>query len=188
MFKNPPLEALRAGNQAYLAARANPGDISPEVRRETAAHGQHPFAAVVTCADSRVVPEHIFSAGLGALFVVRTAGNVVADFERGSLEYAVSHLGVPLILVMGHTHCGAVGAALETSRGEHVPPSLGALVEEIRGALRGETEEAAAVRANVEHSVLRVLESAELREFERAGRLEVARAVYDIETGEVHFF
>lgn len=147
----------------------------------TARHGQSPFAAVLTCSDSRVPPEHIFSAGIGELFVVRTAGNVVGDFELGSIEYAVEHLGVPLILVMGHSQCGAVLAALEG----HADGYIEDVLREIREGLHAETDVDAAICDNIRHSYQGVMCSAVVRELIRAGRVEVVCARYDIATGKV---
>ncbi|MDR0862378.1 MAG: carbonic anhydrase [Oscillospiraceae bacterium] len=181
------IEALKSGNAEYLSAKTNNGDVSEARRRDLAVNGQHPFAVVLTCADSRVVPEHIFSVGLGSLFVIRTAGNVVGDFESGSAEYAAAHLGAQVIVVMGHTHCGAVGAALEGGHA-HGHTGLGALVGEITYALAGETEPLAACRKNIDNSVARLLENAELRELVNAGKAAIHKAVYDIETGAVEFY
>ncbi|MDR2530398.1 MAG: carbonic anhydrase [Oscillospiraceae bacterium] len=172
------MEKLIEGNLDYLAA----DDVYAQVRHDTSVNGQRPYAVVVTCSDSRVPPEHIFSAGLGELFVVRTAGNVVGDYERGTVEYAVGHLGAKLVLVMGHSHCGAVGAALELRSGEshaHAPKSLGAIVSEIAEAIKHEDTEAGAVQANVRNSIARLRESEELRE------VRIVGAIYDIETGKV---
>ncbi|MDR0817948.1 MAG: carbonic anhydrase [Oscillospiraceae bacterium] len=170
------MEKLIDGNLDYLSA----DDIYAAVREDTAVNGQKPYAVIVTCSDSRVPPEHIFSAGIGELFVVRTAGNVIGDFERGTVEYAVGHLGVPLVVVMGHTHCGAVGAALDT-HGEAPQGSLGKLVTEIKTAIGGERDELNAVKLNVRNSVARLRESAELRE------VQIAAAVYDIASGKVEW-
>ena len=106
------VERLLAGNQKYIDAKCGIGDISKEIRQRTSQHGQAPYAIIVTCSDSRVIPENIFSAGIGELFVIRLAGNVIDDHQLGSIEYAAGHLGCRLILVMGHTHCGAVEAAM----------------------------------------------------------------------------
>ena len=115
-FKAPfeALEKLKKGNQDYISALTNPASIELDLRKNLATNGQQPYAVILTCSDSRVAPEHIFSAGLGELFVIRTAGNVVGDFELGSIEYGVEHLGAPIIVVMGHNHCGAVEAALSS--------------------------------------------------------------------------
>ena len=111
------LAKLKEGNQHYLAAETNPGDVSPKIRQYTCDNGQSPYAIVVTCSDSRVIPEGIFSAGIGELFVIRVAGNVMDKHQLGSIEYAAEHLGSRLLVILGHTHCGAVGAALSGDPG-----------------------------------------------------------------------
>ena len=88
------LQKLKQGNETYLTAKANPGNVSPEIRKDTCDNGQHPYAIVVTCSDSRVIPESIFSAGIGELFTIRVAGNVIHDFELGSVEYAADRKSV----------------------------------------------------------------------------------------------
>ena len=106
------LEKLKAGNARYINAKVNSEDISQGRRTDTLVNGQKPYAIIITCSDSRVVPENIFKPGIGELFVIRIAGNVIDEHQLGSIEYAASHLGAPLIVVMGHTHCGAVHAAI----------------------------------------------------------------------------
>ena len=96
-------QRLIEGNMKYLSADTAFGDVSPAIRRDTAQNGQHPYAIVITCSDSRVIPESIFSASIGELFVVRVAGNVIDDHQLGSIEYAADHLGTKLIVVLGHT-------------------------------------------------------------------------------------
>ena len=121
MIHNPELlERLKKGNAAYLSARTNPGDVSPAARKETAVHGQSPEVIIVTCSDSRVIPEAVFSAGIGEFFVIRVAGNVIGNQELGSIEYAAGHLGSKMILVLGHTNCGAVGAAMQGGAGGYI--------------------------------------------------------------------
>ena len=112
MDKDQTLKRLLDGNQAYLSSRTEIGDISPAVRLETAEHGQQPLAIIITCSDSRVIPEAIFHCGIGDLFVIRVAGNVIDNHQLGSIEYAADHLGTKLIMVLGHTHCGAVDAVI----------------------------------------------------------------------------
>ncbi len=107
------LNRLKSGNRAFLSAAENEADISPSVRKETAQKGQFPYAVIVACSDSRVVPEHIFGCGIGELFVIRVAGNVIGDHQLGSIEYAVRHLKCPLVVVLAHPGCGAVNAALQ---------------------------------------------------------------------------
>ena len=125
------LAKLKKGNEAYITAETSSGNVSPELRSSTCVNGQKPYAVIVTCADSRVVPEHIFSAGIGELFVIRVAGNVIDDVVLGSIEYAADHLNTPLVVVMGHTHCGAVGAAI---KGEG-DGNIKAITDEIRLAI-----------------------------------------------------
>ena len=121
---------LAAGNLKYLNAENGSGDISRRIRMSTWAKGQSPYAIIVTCSDSRVIPENIFSAGIGELFVIRLAGNIIDDHQLGSIEYAAGHLGCRLVVVLGHTHCGAIKAALD---GEAGP--VAAITERIVAAL-----------------------------------------------------
>ena len=104
------IKRLREGNARYLEAKTAQGNVSPQIRRSTFEEGQHPFAIVLACSDSRVIPEAIFSAGIGDLFTIRVAGNVVDNHQLGSVEYAESHLNCKLVVVLGHTGCGAVDA------------------------------------------------------------------------------
>ena len=106
------IQMLKDGNRKYLQAKREIGDISEAVREDTCRNGQHPYALIVTCSDARVIPEAIFQAGIGDLFIIRVAGNVIDNHQLGSIEYAALHLGVNLIVVMGHAHCGAVDAAI----------------------------------------------------------------------------
>ena len=179
------LKRLRAGNQAYLDAVCAKGDISPAIRRKTCQEGQHPYAVIVTCSDSRVIPESIFCAGIGELFVIRIAGNVMDDHQLGSVEYAVQHLGCRLILVMGHTHCGAVDAAIH-----HAPEEgyIKFITDEIKRAIGEETDEEKASRLNVANSVRRIESCPGIRQTEENGGLKVAGALYHLESGEVEFF
>jgi len=110
------LAALVEGNRRFAAGVAEHPRQDARRREEVLARGQYPFAAIVGCADSRVPPEIVFDQGLGDLFVLRTAGNIVDDLGVACLEYAAAHLGVPLIVVMGHSRCGAVTAAAELSK------------------------------------------------------------------------
>ena len=145
--------------------------------------GQRPWAALLGCADSRVSPDWLFASGPGELFEVRSAGNTAADSCVASLEYAVAELHVPLILVLGHSGCGAVGAALG-----HGPltPLLTDLVRPIRAALPPEAPLAEAVRLNAAAAAAALpRRSAVLREAVNAGRLRIAAAVCDISSGLV---
>lgn len=171
---------LRAGNERYLSASANPGDISPKLRRETCENGQSPYAVVITCSDSRVVPEDIFTAGLGELFVIRVAGNVMDRHQIGSVEYGVEHLGCKLVVVLGHDHCGAVGAAI------HDEPSgfVKYITDEIRKAIGDEKDDFRASCLNVKQSVAVISESLKIKEEDE---VSVIGAIYHIEDGAVEF-
>ncbi len=178
------LDRLTTGNRTYLEASVSSGNISPAVRKETAENGQVPYAIIVTCSDSRVIPESIFNAGIGDLFVIRVAGNVIDRHLLGSIEYAQKHLGTRLVVVMGHTHCGAVTAAMHPDDDDKF---ITPILEEIRSAIGNETDDRAASVLNVRHSIHRIENSFEVLESEEEDGLEVIGAIYDIETGKVDF-
>ena len=171
------LQRLKEGNKIYLSAERAVGDISPEKRVDTFSNGQHPYAVVVSCADSRVIPEAIFSCGIGDLFVIRVAGNVVGDYELGSIEYAVEHLGCRLVLVMGHTCCGAVNAALGQNDG-----LVKRITDEIKRAIGTECDTEKASVLNVKQSVGKVKAA-----FPKVDGLLVCGALYHTESGSVDF-
>jgi carbonic anhydrase len=158
--------------------------------RQRHAQGQYPFAAILGCADSRVSPEVIFDQGQGDLFVVRVAGNVAGDYEQASLEYAVQNLGVKLIIVMGHEHCGAVKAALSQ---QAVPGAIGKLLQEIFPAVaKAKTQEGElldnAIRCNVCHTVDTLLANSScFREAIADGNLRLIGLVYDLKSGDLDF-
>jgi carbonic anhydrase len=174
------LEKLLAGNRRYLSGLPASRFGTAARRKEIAEH-QHPFAVVVCCSDSRVGPEVVFDQGIGDIFVIRTAGEIVDDVGLGSIEYAVDHLGVPLVVVLGHERCGAVAATL---KGGEAPGHIGALIKAIEPAV-AESKGASgdqldnAVRAQV-RAVVRQLKSAELLR-----KAEVVGARYDLDTGVV---
>lgn len=177
------LDKLVSGDREYLSHRLNSAELTPEIRLETAVHGQHPYAVVVTCSDARVPPEHIFNAGIGDLFVIRNAGNLIGDLDLGSIEYAVSHLGCKLVLIMGHTHCGAVEAALEGDAGGFIHQ----IIHEVKEGIGDTHEPREAEKRNVRHSLMRLHESELLSRLHNEGKVEFAGAIYDIETGSVSF-
>lgn len=177
------LRRLQQGNEKYMTATANAGDISPAIRKETCENGQHPYAIIITCADSRVIPEGIFSAGIGELFVIRVAGNVINDFQLGSVEYAAGHLGSNLVVVLGHTHCGAVGAAVSG----HADGFIKAITDEIKAAIGAEADEYKACCLNVKHGVEKIESSLGIPAGGEKNGLKVAGAVYHIEDGSVEF-
>ncbi|MDR0952230.1 MAG: carbonic anhydrase [Oscillospiraceae bacterium] len=180
------IQKLKDGNAAFLSGEKPVGNISPDLRKALSENGQSPYAVIITCSDSRVVPEYIFSASPGDLFIIRTAGCVVDDFERGTVEYGVRHLGSKLVCVMGHTKCGAVGAAMH-SHGEE-PEALTILVGEVKSAIGDEQDSYTAIKLDTQNSIKRLKESTYLKEQAASGDIEIIGAMYDIDTGAVEFF
>lgn len=176
------LKKLKAGNERYLSAERSEGDISPALREKAFRQGQTPYAVIITCSDSRVLPESIFSAGIGELFVIRVAGNVIDNHQLGSIEYAAEHLGCRLILVMGHNHCGAVDAAINHDPARYIK----FITDEIKKAIGGETDDYTACCLNVRHSIKTIEESLEIQQEEAHG-LQVRGALYRLEDGRVEF-
>ncbi len=178
---------LIAGNKRYVAEKpTRPNQTT--VRRTEIAKDQHPFAIIVSCSDSRVPPEIIFDQGLGDLFVVRVAGNVVDNTVMGSVEYAAEHLNVQLVVVLGHKRCGAVDAAIksDTSHG-----SIDSLIKAIKPAVEkaknqlGDLQDNAA-RANVKIVVDQLKSSKPiLCELVKNNKLMVIGAFYDLDSGLV---
>jgi carbonic anhydrase len=181
-------QRLKAGNNRFAADMLEKNDLGT-ARRQQLATGQKPFAIVLTCADSRLAPEFIFNQGLGDLFVLRVAGNIADPFVLGSMEYAVDHLHVPLIVLLGHEKCGAVEAAL----GKQKPPgNLGMLVAEIepgRDLPAGkEAALAAAVKNNVRHHTHLLAErSSVIKEHVGNKDLRIVSGVYQLATGKVEW-
>lgn len=176
------LDRLRRGNEAYMAARQNEADISPEVRALTAAEGQRPYAVIVGCADSRTAPEHAFMAGIGEIFCVRTAGNIVGPTQLGSVVYAVKSLGTRLVVVMGHTGCGAIAAA----RSGGSTGAASAFADLMVPAVSGARNDREACEENVRAGVREIEACEELRAFADDGFVVVG-AVYETATGKVEF-
>lgn len=185
---------LKAGNQKFINA--------PEVcaadlvnNRTTVAKGQSPWATILTCADSRVSPELVFGGvGLGELFVCRNAGNVADTDVLGSIEYGVEHLGSPLVVVMGHSRCGAVQAACDVvAKGTKLPGSIKAMVDSIvpaAKAVKGKPGDFVdnAVRENARMNAAKVTAKSEIvREFVHEHKLKVVYARYDLDSGAVEF-
>lgn len=149
--------------------------------------GQHPYAAIVSCADSRVPPNEVFDCDLGEIFVVRNAGNVIGTYDLGSIEYAVEHLHTPLVMVLGHKNCGAVASAYSWTGGEG---ALAAIMDEIRPSLDRARKKASAKSEvisltelyNIENSIARLRESPVLAQLPENA---IVGALYDIETGKV---
>lgn len=171
------LKRLKKGNENYLNAKTGSGDISADIRLSTSVNGQKPYAVIVSCSDSRVIPEYIFSAGIGELFVVRVAGNVIDNHQLGSIEYAVEHLGCKLVVVLGHTLCGAVGAASKQNGGY-----VGLICDEIRRAVGVETDAVKASILNAKYSVSKIEKL-----LAKTDGLKIAPAIYRTESGIVDF-
>ena len=191
---------LAAGNLKYLNAENGSGDISRRIRMSTWAKGQSPYAIIVTCSDSRVIPENIFSAGIGELFVIRLAGNIIDDHQLGSIEYAAGHLGCRLVVVLGHTHCGAISATIEQllKPVENQSRNLQSIVDRVRPSIEGllHTElrndpQALALhgmRANIGVSVSHLRHgSVVLEKLIRDDGLRIVGAEYSVQTGAVTF-
>jgi carbonic anhydrase len=188
-----PAEAiskLKEGNARYTSGNLqHPGQTAE--RRTELAKTQHPFAAIVSCSDSRVPPEVVFDQGLGDLFIVRVAGNLINDEGLGSLEYTVDHLGTRLILVLGHQRCGAVDAARETiaAKGK-APGHIQSLVTAIKPAVEATAKEDldATIKANVKHVVDAVRSSTPiLKAAVDSGKIQVIGGYYSLDTGAVTF-
>lgn len=175
------LKKLKEGNVRYLTADKSEGDISVAIRQKTCAEGQSPYAIVVTCSDSRVIPESIFNAGIGEIFVIRVAGNVIDNHQLGSIEYAADHLGSRLVVVMGHSHCGAVGAAMGPNPGGFIQ----SITDEIKKAIGEEKDDYKACCLNVQNSVQVIKEGLKTQQEENG--LQVCGAVYHLEDGRVEF-
>ncbi len=188
------LRRLKEGNERFLAGRVRSLGPPHETLAELA-RGQHPFATILGCSDSRVPPEWIFDAGLGELFVVRVAGNVMSPEVAGSLQYAGVHLRTPLMVVLGHEGCGAIQAALETKhKNVRHHSRIHLLVDSILPALDGldpdlpqTVQLAQAVERNVRWTVRTIMESPEGRARVTEGRVKCIGAVYEIQTGRVRF-
>lgn len=176
------LKRLKTGNRIYVEALDHVRDLSPARILDLFERGQRPFATVITCADSRVVPEHIFMAGLGEIFVIRVAGNVAGPVETASALYACEHLHTRLLLVLGHTHCGAIKAALEGEAGPMVP-----ITGQISAAIGAETDPYQASVLNAEATARRLREESALHQLETAGALEIRTAIYHTHCGVVDF-
>ncbi|GHU55681.1 carbonic anhydrase [Clostridia bacterium] len=181
------LERLKAGNANYASNKANSANTT-DTARIPLADGQSPYAVIVSCSDSRVAPEYIFDAGLGEVFVIRTAGNVVADFELGSVEYALEHLHTPLVVVMGHSGCGAVAAAVSDKPAEGY---IAFIVDEIKPAVNQNDSAAEdfvskSEDSNIEQSVLKI--ESNLSELLEHTGARVVGAKYDTAKGAVAFW
>jgi len=171
------LQFLKEGNARFVSGELSAKDNYADIRN-TLSGGQKPFAIVLCCADSRVAPEIYFDQKLGDIFVIRNAGNVVDDVVLGSIEYGAEHLGSPLVVVVGHTNCGAVTAAVE---GGEVPPNIGAIVKKIQPSVGGNSVVNAVAKINAKA----MADEISADEIIKHLGTKVVPALYDITTGEV---
>lgn len=197
VIKTNPMQTLIEGNHRFVSGNPMHPDASLERIKELK-KGQHPHTVVVSCSDSRVPPELVFDQGLGDIFTIRTAGNVIGDYELGSIEYAVAHAGAKLVVVLGHENCGALTAFInhkpDDTHGHihnHIDDILTYLGEEnelksIPDSLK--TNINLAVKKNVEHGVSLLKSSAPIMSSAvEKGNLTVVGAIYDLDTGKVTF-
>jgi carbonic anhydrase len=192
---------LRAGNRRYVENVRSLDTLLTQARREELVDQQHPFAIVLGCSDSRVPAEIVFDQGLGALFVIRVAGNVVAPSQVGSVEFAAERFGTRLVVVLGHSRCGAIAATLEQLAGSSGAPSrsLASIVDRVRPAVEPLLQTSlaadpaaltrAAVRANVRTAADHLRHGSPLLEtLSVKDGLVVVGAEYALDSGEVEFF
>jgi carbonic anhydrase len=195
------LERLQEGNRRFVADARNADTLSSQARRNELAEGQEPFAIILGCSDSRVPAEIVFDQGLGDLFVIRVAGNIVASSQVGSVEFAAAQFGTRLVVVVGHSRCGAVLATLEQlqQQTEHQSRNLRSIVDRVRPSVEGllatdlrfNPDELVrqAVRANISASANHLRHGSEvLEQMVRNDSLVVVGAEYSLETGIVDFF
>lgn len=168
------IDRLLLGNKEFCSSKDTIGDISLDKRKETSTHGQHPYAVVISCSDSRVIPEAIFHAGIGELFTIRTAGNTIGDNELASIEYAVEHLNVPLVVVLGHTQCGAIHSAVNSHKGNFV----NVILDRIALSYKDNKDELEVTKLNVQYGVNYI-------KIKMNNKMTVIGMLYHIDTGEV---
>lgn len=180
---------LKRGNQEFIETESKDRILNLQ-------KGQLPYAVIVSCSDSRVSPEIIFHETLGSLFVVRTAGNIIGDYEMGSIEYAIENFHSSLIVVLGHENCGAVGAYLKY-KGHHQPGKIQQIVNyleseievlELPDSLTLETLYPLTIKANVLHGLHELSKSEIIRASIANNKLEIIGAIYSLKDGHVEFF
>lgn len=195
------LERLREGNRRFVSDEVSEETLASREHRAGAAKPQNPFAIILACSDSRVPTELIFDRGIGDLFVIRVAGNIVAPSQIGSIEFAAKQFGTRLVVVLGHSDCGAIIATLQELglKESHRSPNLRAIVDRIRPAVEPILNEHSdlddkavvdeCVRANVRASVEQLRHgSLILEQLIDSGDLTIIGAEYSIETGYIEFF
>ena len=195
------LQRLREGNRRFVAGVRARETLTIEAQRNALAAGQEPFAIILGCSDSRVPAEIVFDQGLGDLFVIRIAGNIVAESQVGSVEFAAARFGTRLVVVLGHSQCGVVQAALEELRhqADHPSRNVRSIVDRVRPSMEallatGLRDDPGAlieqaVRANIRASASQLRHGSEvLEQLIRDEGLFVVGAEYSLESGEVDFF
>ncbi len=189
------MRELEEGNRRFASGRSKHPHWDRARVHDTGVHGQHPRAVILSCADSRVAPEVLFDQGVGDLFTVRVAGNVANDDEIASVEYAVEHLGVPLCVVLGHSHCGAVKAVVNEAHASHTLEHLLVhikdsyhRVQKDHPELKGEELVQSVVEQNVRESIRALTHGSQvLNERVSSKSLQLVGAVYDVESGRFHW-
>jgi carbonic anhydrase len=189
------LGKLKAGNARYVSGVVQHPNQDQKRRSATATEGQHPFATVLGCSDSRVPVEVLFDSGIGDIFVIRVAGNVVDVDEAGSIEYAVDHLGTPVLVVLGHTQCGAVTAVAQKAEVHgnirplvaNIQPAV-ATARKMHPELAGDAIVSEAIKANVWQAIADLFKSSPVTVAKvKAGNLKVVGAVYNIDSGAINW-
>lgn len=181
------IQRLKDGNQRFVNSKLQ-GEGQDAARRKELTGGQAPYAIVLSCADSRVIPELAFDTGLGELFVVRVAGNIANASSIGSIEYAVAHCGVKVIIVLGHQSCGAVTAAVQ---GDDNGPNINHLVDHITPAIKACPTDAsitAVIKKNATYNAQALIDKSNIiaKAIETAG-VRILPAYYSLDSGEVDF-
>lgn len=182
------LNLLKEGNARFVADDTEIINVS-SVKRNELENGQSPYAVVISCSDSRVTPSHVFNAGLGELFEIRIAGNILDEYALGSVEYGVEHLGCPLLVVMGHESCGAVTAAFEAYEAKSEPEGaigelVAALTPSVEAVNASSIEDAS--HTNVQSTIEALKQNHVVAEAIESGKLQLVGAYYDLD-GHVTF-
>lgn len=183
---------LEAGNARFVENKALDDDISKSKLKDLAINSQKPFAVIVSCSDSRVPPQNIFDQGLGDLFEIRNAGNVIDDITLGSIEYGVEHANAPLIVVLGHENCGAIKAVVDGGKSSK---NISAILDKIKPSLdkvKGSTTDKNEIyekceNENIKTTIAAIKSSPEIKKLEQKKKVTVISAKYHIETGKVTF-
>jgi len=192
---NEAKQLLLEGNERFATDKLLSKDLSSTRRSELMKNGQHPFAVIVSCSDSRVPPELLFDQALGDLFVVRVAGNVVTPVELGSVEYAVDHLKTPLVVVLGHEECGAVTAAVQ---GGETHGSIASIIEKIKPAVDGAKALSnstttnkdlidKSTELNIQNTIKDILKSPIIKEGVAENQVDIIGIKYDLDEGILKF-